>query len=493
MAISKILAIKDCGAGYAGKHLHQALNYITEQEKTGNGKWVAAVNCQKETAYEQMHQTKEAFGKTDKRQGYHLILSFAEGEIDAETAFEIVGKFVKEYLGNRYEAVYTVHDNTAYIHGHILFNSVSFLDGRKYRYEKGDWAKEIQPITNRLCEEYGLSTIEIAESGTKSSEHYKEWEDEKDGKFVWSDMIKRDLDACILQAATYESFLSLLSELGYEIKNAYREEGRYLAIKPMGISRFRRCKSLGEDYTEERIRERILSETLPKRHTAEKGTAPKITAGRIKHSRKTEQFRIQKRYFARIYRIGRLKKRAYSQAWKYRDEIRKFQRLQEDYQFLCRQDIRSIADILAVKETLAEKKQEISKEKNRRIKEYARLKPCFNMAEEMEELQECENCYQRGERLFEQEHGRWQDLGKQLKEKGYSLAQMKGLKEYYQQEISMLWEKEKVAAKEERTAKRVLEELLSNSKDKAENRKEERREENKEQNRNRENDRQPLR
>ena len=136
----------------------------------------------------------------------------------------------------------------------------------------------------------------------------------------------------------------------------------------------------------------------------------------------------------------------------------------------------------------------ISKEKNRRIKEYTRLKTCFDIAKEREELQECENCYQRGERLFEQEHERWQDLGKQLEEKGYSLEQMKGLKEYYQQEISLLWEKEKAAAKEERTAKRVLEELLSNRKDKTANRKkEERREEIKKKNRNRESDRQPLR
>ena len=94
--------------------------------------------------------------------------------LDADTAFEVIGKFAKEYLGKDYEALYAVHDNTNHIHGHIIFNSVSFRDGRKYRYKKGDWAREIQPVTNRLCEEYGLSTIEISEDRAKKSENYKD-------------------------------------------------------------------------------------------------------------------------------------------------------------------------------------------------------------------------------------------------------------------------------------------------------------------------------
>jgi hypothetical protein len=119
-----------------------------------------------------MKETKEMYGKVDGRQGYHLILSFEEGEVDAPTALEIIGRFAKEYLGNGYEAVYSVHDNTDHVHGHILFNSVNFQTGRKYRYEKGDWAKEIQPITNRLCREFGLSTIEISDDLKKPIEHY---------------------------------------------------------------------------------------------------------------------------------------------------------------------------------------------------------------------------------------------------------------------------------------------------------------------------------
>jgi hypothetical protein len=142
LAVSKILCIGSCGAGYAGKHLSQALDYISKKEKTGDGRWEGCLNCLPGTIYQQMRQTKEHFGKTDKRQGYHIILSFAEGEVDAAAAFKITGKFAREYLGSGYEALYTVHDNTDHIHAHIIFNSVSFCTGNKYHYKKGDWAKD---------------------------------------------------------------------------------------------------------------------------------------------------------------------------------------------------------------------------------------------------------------------------------------------------------------------------------------------------------------
>ena len=246
--------------------------------------------------------------------------------MDADTAFEVIGRFAREYLGKDYEALYAVHDNTDHIHGHIIFNSVSFRDGLKYRYKKGDWEKRIQPVTNRLCEEYGLSTIELSGERVKKSEKYQEWNDVRNGAFVWADMIRRDIDASILQAATYESFLSTLSGMGYEIKNAYRTEGKYLAIKPMGMSRFRRLRSLGENYTE-RIRERIAQETLSSYGKGKALQETKIVRCQMKCYKRAKLSGIQKRYFARLYRTRLLKKRPYSKAWQYRDDIKKLKML----------------------------------------------------------------------------------------------------------------------------------------------------------------------
>ena len=134
MAISKILHMKDSGNSFHARHLKRALDYVMNPEKTQGGRLVGAVNCQADMAFEQMMDTKKQFGKTDKRQGYHIILSFKEDEVEPDRAFEITQKFVAEYLGDAYEAVFVVHDNTDHVHSHIVFNSVSFVDGKKYRY-----------------------------------------------------------------------------------------------------------------------------------------------------------------------------------------------------------------------------------------------------------------------------------------------------------------------------------------------------------------------
>ncbi len=485
MAISKILYIGDCGSRNAGKHLKQALDYITDKEKTGEGKWTASINCQKEHAYEEMRRTKVQFGKTDKRQGYHLIISFAEDEVDAETAFELVGRFAKEYLGQNYEAAYSIHDNTDHVHGHIIFNSVSFRTGKKFRYEKGDWAKQIQPITNRLCEEYGLSSIDISDEQLKPSGHYKEWNDFRDGKYVWSDMIKRDLDACIIRSSTYEAFLSMLSGMGYEIKNAYRSEGKYLSIKPMGMTRFKRCKSLGEEYSEERIRERITVEKLSAYQRLPKEKAPGIVRCRVKRYKRAKLSGIQKRYFKKLYRTGLLKKRPYSQAWRYREDIRRMQKLQEDYLFLVRHEVTNVLQVAASLQHMMDKKKETAKEKSGVYKRRARMQPLFDTAAELEEMKEAEACYQRGEAFFEGEHRYYEKLNSRLVREGYSVEQVEGLREHYSQEIARIKKQEKAASREERIARRILEELTQ--KDEAVRQLEEKKE-----NKEKDKDRQPV-
>lgn len=461
MAISKILYIKDCGSSYNGKHLKQAINYITVKEKTSNGRFIAGLNCQPEFAYEQMKETKEKFGKVGGRQGYHLIISFEEGEVDAQTAFEIVGRCAKEYLGNGYEAVYSVHNNTDHIHGHILFNSVNFQTGRKYRYEKGDWAREIQPITNRLCQEYGLSTIKISEDLEKPMQSYKEWNDYRDGAYVWSDMIRRDLDACILKATTFDSFLGLLSEKGYEIKQG----GKHLAIKPQGMMRFKRCKALGEDYTEERIKERILTEALATGRHLEKTGTPRIVYCKVKRFKRAKLTRIQKKYYERLYRIGKLKKRPYSQVWQYRDEIRKMKKIQEQYLFLMRYDVGSKEELRDISERFAESKEEISNEKSRTFKARDKCQSLFDIATEMEDLKEAERSFVLGDTFFQEEYEKYHLLAEQLRREGYQFGEVLELKEHYRNEIAQIKEKETILASELSTVKAIMKEILEDQKE----------------------------
>ena len=353
MAISKILHMKDSGNSFHARHLKRALDYVMNPEKTQRGRLVGAVNCQADMAFEQMMDTKKQFGKTDKRQGYHIILSFKEDEVEPDRAFEITQKFVAEYLGDAYEAVFVVHDNTDHVHSHIVFNSVSFVDGKKYRYEKGDWAKYIQPITNKLCQEYGLSIIDV-EDGSKEKQHenYKDWSEYREGSFVWADMIKRDLDACILQANDFSGFLELLSEKGYEVK-----QGKYLAVRPQGMTRFRRCKTLGENYSQEAIVERIAKEDLSFYQSQNEEKQAAIVKCYVKRYRRAKMSGLQKRYYAKLYRIGKLKKKPYSQVWKYKDDIRKMHKLQEQYLFLVRHKIESAEELVSVLDNLTDKKR----------------------------------------------------------------------------------------------------------------------------------------
>lgn len=267
MAITKILHLKEAGKATPSKHLKQAITYICNPEKTQNGNLIGALNCQPDYAYQQMLDTKKSYNKLNKRQGYHIIISFEEGEVTPETAYKIVESFAQDYLATDYEAIYSIHDDTAHIHGHIIFNSVSFRTGLKYRYEKGDWKKDIQPIVNQLCEQHSLSTIQLEEKHSIQDSKNQSWKSNKKETTTWNPMIRRDLDICIWKAENFDEFLRMLSERGYEVKH-----GKYLAIKPPGMQRFRRCKSLGSNYCEEEIRHRIQNESQQK--TLERNNQP---------------------------------------------------------------------------------------------------------------------------------------------------------------------------------------------------------------------------
>ena len=459
MAISKILHMKDSGNSFHARHLKRALDYVMNPEKTQGGRLVGAVNCQADMAFEQMMDTKKQFGKTDKRQGYHIILSFKEDEVEPDRAFEITQKFVAEYLGDAYEAVFVVHDNTDHVHSHIVFNSVSFVDGKKYRYEKGDWAKYIQPITNKLCQEYGLSIIDV-EDGSKEKQHenYKDWSEYREGSFVWADMIKRDFDACILQANDFSGFLELLSEKGYEVK-----QGKYLAVRPQGMTRFRRCKTLGENYSQEAIVERIAKEDLSFYQSQNEERQAAIVKCYVKRYRRAKMSGLQKRYYAKLYRIGKLKKKPYSQVWKYKDDIRKMHKLQEEYLFLVNHDIHSAEELVSVISSLTDKRKEVSAEKSRIYKARERSRELFDIADDMKELEPAEKSFLQGDEFFTDEHLQWETLKQKLLSQGYSLEEVEALRKHYKEEYSKACAKERAVFKELNIGKSIWKSLIPDS------------------------------
>ena len=461
MAISKILYMKDCGKGFHGKHLKAALDYISDMEKTQQGRLLGGISCQPRYAYEQMKETKKYFGKVDKRQGYHLIISFQEGEVDADTAFEITERFAKEYLGERYEAVYAVHDNTEHIHSHIVFNSVSFLDGKKYRYEKGDWAKDIQTITNKICEDYGISTIELGNERAKEDDSFEDQKASKNSSFLWSDMIRRDVDICIMQTNSFAEFLNQIKEKGYEVK-----QNKYLALKGPGMKKYIRLKSLGTDYTEERIRERIPKEQFSSCCSETLEEAERIVYSQIPYGKRANMSRLQKRYYARLYRIGLLKRRPYSQAWKYREEIKEMKRLQEQYLFLVEHGIESREGLLTELESLTMKKREVSSEKRKLLRKRKTCEGLFELQKQMEDYRLCEEEYQSGDQFFLEEHEAWSDYEKKLKEQGYSYEEVVRLREHFRSETARIRKQEQLLNKELRIARSVLKDIEEKAQEK---------------------------
>lgn len=458
MAISRMLYIKDREGEAHGKHLKAAFDYIRKADKTQDGMLVGAVNCQADYALPQMIETKRNLGKTSGRQAYHFIISFNEGEIAPEKAFELIERFVKEYLGENYEAVYSVHDDTEHIHGHILFNSVSFKTGLKFRYKKGDWKKDIQPLVNRLCKEYGLQTLELEDNKQK---RYREWNEHNDGKFVWSKMIRRDVDACILQSDTFDEFLGMMTDKGYAIKY-----GKHISVKLPGMDRVRRLYKLGGDYSEERIRERIANETIENYKKEDVIEQPRIVGIRYKRFKRAKLTGLQKRYFAKLYRLGKIKKRSYSKAWQYRADIRKMHKLQEQYLFLAKHNIHTKEEMVMVREELLQRRKETSNAKSKVYKERYKFKELFQKLERMEELKECEECFCKGDDFFKEEHAEYETLEKEIKEQGYAMEEIENLREHFKVKIREVNKAEKEAKKKFRLADSIVKDFAKDEEEK---------------------------
>lgn len=219
MAITKIIAIRD----RLDKRINYAVNgekttldagitYATNSEKTEQHFFTSALNCEScETAYAEMQATKQRFGKLGGVIGYHFIQSFAPSEVTPEQAHAIGVEFAQRLFGDRYEVVIGTHLDKAHLHNHVVVNSVSFVDGKKYHSSPGSYYFDVRGISDALCRENDLSTIAPQGRG----KHYAEWKAEQNGKPTIRSTIRADIDRIIGEAYTYETFLMLLRREGY--------------------------------------------------------------------------------------------------------------------------------------------------------------------------------------------------------------------------------------------------------------------------------------
>ena len=262
MAITKIIAIRD----RLDKRINYAVNgekttldagitYATNSEKTEQHFFTSALNCEScETAYAEMQATKQRFGKLGGVIGYHFIQSFAPSEVTPEQAHAIGVAFAQRLFGERYEVVVGTHLDKVHLHNHVVVNSVSFVDGKKYHSSPGSYYFDVRGVSDALCRENDLSTIAPQGKG----KHYAEWKAENTGKPTIRSIIRGDIDSIIGEAYTYETFLMLLRREGYVVQN--RPDRKYVTVLPPGGKRAIRLDSLGEGYTEQDIRRRLAAQ-----------------------------------------------------------------------------------------------------------------------------------------------------------------------------------------------------------------------------------------
>ena len=258
MAVTKIKAIRGT--------LSKAIAYILNPEKTDEKMLVSSYGCASETAAREFEWTRkiaEQKGMNPVRIiARHVIQSFEIGEVTPELAHEIGKQFADEILGGKYEYVLTTHIDKDHVHNHLIFNAVDFVDYHAYKSYKRIYY-DMREVSDRLCKENGLSVIPPSQNKGMG---YKEYTEAKRGT-SWKQKLKQTIDRLVITAKDYDDFLRLMQEAGYEIKT-----GKYISFRAEGQERFTRSKTIGENYTEERIKERIAGRT-PRRNRRQ--TVPK--------------------------------------------------------------------------------------------------------------------------------------------------------------------------------------------------------------------------
>ena len=246
--------------------MSKAIAYILNPEKTDEKLLVSSYGCASETAAREFEWTRkiaEQKGMTPVRIiARHVIQSFEIGEVTPELAHEIGKQFADEILGGKYEYVLTTHIDKDHVHNHLIFNAVDFVDYHAYKSYKRIYY-DMREVSDRLCKENGLSVIPPSQNKGMG---YKEYTEAKRGT-SWKQKLKQTIDRLVITAKDYDDFLRLMQEAGYEIKT-----GKYISFRAEGQERFTRSKTIGENYTEERIKERIAGRT-PRR--SQRQTVPK--------------------------------------------------------------------------------------------------------------------------------------------------------------------------------------------------------------------------
>ena len=371
MAITKILNIKESEGRNPASHLKNALEYIQNPDKTEECVLVGGINCLPDTAFEQMEETKNIFHKTGKRQGYHVIISFSpEEKVTAEQAMYVLEHFAKDVLGDDYEVVYAVHTDREHMHGHLIWNSVSMTTGKKYNSPKSSWKNHLQPITNKYCDELGLSIMPAEYSRNPKNISRDKWEREMSMK----EIILRDAKMCAYAAGNVEHFKYLMKRLGYVFK-----KDAWMEVQAPGFRYYHKLAKLDEMFSEDMLRHYVDMPWMSK---------PYFYSSDIRGLHRAKLSSFQKKFYAKLYRLRIVEQKRFAVGGaKYTEDLKRFHQLQDEYLLIVNNDIKSVVDLVDFINEQEEKIQQIEDRQHEIYRESSSRKRSIKNEEQYREYQ----------------------------------------------------------------------------------------------------------
>lgn len=350
---------------YLDEDLYAAIRYVENDDKTDQTMFVSGINCSKHNAYKEMIAVKRRFGERGKNIAYHGYQSFAAGEVTPDEAHAIGMEAARQMWGARYQVVVTTHLNTDNIHNHFVINSVSFVDGKKFRNSIGD-RLELRKISDTICAARNKSVIQ----SHKFYSNKKEYWINKSGKLTHRDMLRRDVDEALSKCCTFKEFEYYLKCLGYKFERDFRYE--HPSVIADGWKRAVRITGLGEKYSREAMRQKLVAnQRLPELYvliTPKWKRAPLLNFEyQLRQAQRKDTVQLLFELFIEILRlctgsnIQEADNRPLSPMM--RAEVQKLDKYIEEYKFLCDNHIESPKELLSFQENLSTRISELEQER----------------------------------------------------------------------------------------------------------------------------------
>ena len=341
-AIDYTLDEKKCSRGENEESLEGEIDKALNKDKAEQDLFQSAIGCTIDSAFEDMCWIKEMWHKEEGVQGFHLVQSFATGEVSPELAHQIGLEFAERLLGGKFQAVISTHLNTKCIHNHIVWNSVSMETGRKYRSNAKTYVTQVRQLSDELCGKHGLSVIHT-EKSERVARPYAQWLAEQNGAPTWKTPIQQDLNAAVAASLTWKQFLRKLEQQGY----AFRFDRKYPTLILPGNGRTIRFKTLGKQYTPEALQRRILYPKPP--HRAGKGR-PHVRRFLLGETPSRKLTGLRALYFSYLYKVGALPKKPRYPSYAVREDIRKLDQRIEQAEFIFKNHIEDRSQLAALRQ-----------------------------------------------------------------------------------------------------------------------------------------------